>query len=70
MNELVIYPMTFASLEKGKRNVSLVWADSSKLILYVQGDLPETWVRTDSSLAITRLLSAGWVETSRGKVEE
>ena len=69
MSTLIMYPMTFCSLEKGERSVSLVWANSSKLILYVEGDLPESWVRTDATLAITRLISAGWVETARGEVE-
>lgn len=65
-----MYPMSYASLEKGERRVSLVWADSSKLILHVKGDLPESWIRTDSMLAITRLRSAGWVETGRGIVRD
>jgi hypothetical protein len=69
-HNIIMYPMTYCSLKKGERTVSLVWANSSGLILYVEGDLPETWVRTDATLAITRLLSAGWVETGRGKVEE
>jgi hypothetical protein len=69
MGELVVYPMTYVSLEKGERSVSLVYANSSKRILYVEGDLPETWVNTDATLAQTRLKSAGWEEVARGKVE-
>ena len=69
MGELIMYPMTYAFLEKGEREVSLVWADSSKIVLYVTGDLPETWVGTDATLALTRLVSAGWEEVSRGKVK-
>ena len=70
MNELIMFPMTYATLTKGERSASLVWADSSKRILSAAGDLPPTWVGTDATLAITRLISAGWVEASRGKVEE
>ena len=69
MGEMVLFPMSYASLEKGERAVSLVWADSSKRIMYVEGDLPESWLHTDATLAITRLRSAGWAELKRGRVE-
>lgn len=70
MGKIVMFPMTYATLEKEERSVSLVWANNGKLIINLTGDIPTTWLGTDATLAITRLLSAGWVETSRGKVEK
>ena len=70
MAELIMFPMTYASLEKEGRSVSLIWANSSKRIISITGDGPLSWLNTDATLAITRLISAGWVEDSRGKVED
>jgi hypothetical protein len=70
MGDLVPFPMTYCSLDKGERSVSLVWAESSKRVLYVKGDLPPSWIQTDATLAVTRLISAGWTEVARGKVED
>lgn len=68
MEEIVVFPMTCVSFTKKDRTVGLVFADSSKRIINTIGELPGTWLYTDSELAITRLLSAGWEEASRGKV--
>ena len=65
-----MFPMTFCSLEKGEHSASLVWADSSLRVLYVAGDLPISWQGVDATQAVTRLLSAGWKEEVRGKVED
>lgn len=68
MGEVKLFPMTYVSLEKEGRTASLVYADSSGLMVNVI-DLPLTWVHSDAVLGVTRLISAGWVETGRGKVE-
>jgi hypothetical protein len=69
MGELVMFPMTYVSLEKGKRTCSVAFANSSKRILWVV-DLPDSWVHMDATLGVTRLRSAGWEEVGRGKVKE
>ena len=64
-----MFPMMYAHLEKDGRTASLVYADSSQRIINIIGDLPQTWLNSDATLGITRLISAGWKETGRGKVE-
>ena len=68
MGELIMYPMRYASFEKGERTCSIVWAKSSMRILQVM-ELPSSWEGGDATVAITRLTSAGWEETGRGKVQ-
>ena len=65
-----MFPMMCAHLEKDGRTASIVYADSSKRVIGVIGDLPMTFMHTDATLCITRLVSAGWKETSRGKVTD
>jgi len=65
-----MFPMECVHLEKDGRTASIVYADSSKRVLGVVGDLPITFIHADATLCITRLISAGWKETSRGKVTE
>jgi hypothetical protein len=63
-----MWPMTQVLLRKDNKVGFIVYADSSKRILAVGGDLPLSWTNTDSTLALTRFKSAGWAETQRGKV--
>lgn len=64
-----MFPMEYVSLKKEERTCSIVFANSSKRILNVV-DLPDSWLNTDATLGLTRLISAGWKEVSRGKVKE
>ena len=68
MAEIIMFPMEYACLEKDERTCSLIWATSSKRIVQTL-DLPPSWLYSDATLALTRLISAGWVENGRGKVE-
>jgi hypothetical protein len=61
--------MIYVRFERGEHMLVLTFADSSKKIIAVLGDAPRTWITEDFELAATRLLSAGWEETNRGKVE-
>ena len=70
MGEVKMFPMTFVHLEKDGRTASIVYADSSKRVIGVVGDLPVTFMNQDATLCVTRLISAGWKETSRGKVTD
>lgn len=63
-----MYPMTYVSLSKGERTAGIIMANSSKRVINVI-DLPLSWLHSDATLAITRLISAGWKEESRGKVK-
>lgn len=69
MGELKMFPMTYVSFTKKDRTVGLVFANSSKRIISTIGDLPDSWMHTDAELATTRLVSAGWKEVSRRKVD-
>jgi len=69
MGELVMFPMTYVSLSKGERTCFIIYADSSGRVVNVEG-LPLSWMNSDATLAITRLISAGWKETGRGKLRE
>ena len=62
-----MFPMEYVSFEKEGRTCSVIYAKSSGKVVNLI-DLPPSWLHTDSTLAITRLLSAQWVETGRGKV--
>lgn len=69
MGELVMFPMEYVSFEKEERTCTIIKAKSSDRVVSVI-DLPPSWVTTDGTLATTRLISAGWKETGRGKVQE
>lgn len=68
MGDIIVYPMTYAHYARGERSLTLIWADSSKLIMDMMGDIPYSWMRTDAELACTRLESAGWKQTGKGQV--
>lgn len=68
MAEIIMFPMEYVSFQKENRTCSLICATCSKRVVKVI-DLPITWEHTDYTLAITRLLSAGWEEIGRGKVQ-
>jgi len=65
-----MYPMTYCSFEReGAVMISVVWADSSGLILQVIGEGNfDNWIGTEHTLHTNRLLQAGWKVNSRGKV--
>ena len=65
-----MYPMSYASFTREGRSVGLVWADSTERVVSVLGDLPDSWLRTDATVARIRLDRAGWELVSEGKVEE
>jgi hypothetical protein len=69
MGDLVMFPMTYVSLAKGERTAGVIYANSSGKVVNVI-DLPLSWLGTDGTLAVTRLISAGWKETRRGKVKQ
>ena len=68
MGELVMFPMTYVSLSKGERTAGIIYANSSGRVVNVI-DLPLSWIGQDGTLAVTRLVSAGWKEDRRGKVQ-
>jgi len=69
MGELVLFPMRYVSLKKEKRTCTVIYAISSGRIINLI-DLPLSWLHTDATLAVTRLISAGWKEEGRGEAKD
>ena len=70
MGDLVMFPMTYASFEKGEHSVSIVWANSSGRMVNVVSDTDIDYEPQDFTIIISRLLREGWIQVGRGEVNE
>ena len=68
MENVIMWPMTYAVYERNNQSCHIIWAESSQRLILVSG-LPESWLYMDSGLARMKLEHTGWKELNKGKVK-